>query len=234
MALFSTCPAVQLAWVPEGRLTIRTCPGVSDTVCEKLGALTGYWTVTEVGTSLVSCTEAVTEPSGLGMRPTMNSLPLLSMTKLAASHWLVSRLQSGAQRSWPPPSPSDWQVAPRRSLTSHSSLGWFTTPSPQVGAAVQPMTLKLRQSAAQARAPAEKPCDWHVCEARSVPSHTSNGWLRRLSPQRGAAVQPEVFKVHCGLQARVPGPRPRLWQVAPAGTLPSQASPGLFTAPSPQ
>src|SRR5262245_20013209 len=98
MALFKMRPAVQPVCVPEGRLTILTWPGVSETVCEKLGEITGYWMVTEVGTSLVNCTDAVTAPSGLGMRPVMNSRPLLSRTKLAAAHWLVSRLQSGAQR----------------------------------------------------------------------------------------------------------------------------------------
>ena len=118
-----------------------TCPGVRATVCEKLGVVTGYCTVTDVATSLVNCTDAVADPKGFGMKPTKNSRPLLSITKVAESHWLVSRLQSGAQLRTPPPRPSDAQVAPRRSERSQLSEGWFATPSPHVAAAAHPLTL---------------------------------------------------------------------------------------------
>ncbi len=156
-------------------MTIVTWPGVKARVWKKLGVLTGYWTVTEVGVSLVSCTDAVTDPSGFARNPTKNSRPWLSMTRLDEAHWLVSKVQSEAQLRIPSPRPRDWQVCPRRSDRSQSSLGWFTMPSPQVGAAVQPLTLKLRQSAAQASVPAAKPSDLQVWAARSVPSQTSNG-----------------------------------------------------------
>src|SRR3954447_7597073 len=176
-ALFRICPAGQLDCTESGRSTIVTCPGVKATVREKLGVLTGYWTVTDVGTSLVSWTDAVTAPSGFHRKPAKNSRPLLEMTWVEALHWLVSRLQSFAQRRMPPPRPNDRQVCPRRSERSQSSEGWFTTPSPHAGAALQPLTLKLLQSVAQARLPLAKPCVLQVWAARSVPSQISKGWL---------------------------------------------------------
>jgi len=94
-----------------------------------------------VGTSLVNCTDAVAPLKGFGMNPTKNSRPLLSITTVAESHWLVSRLQSGAQARIPPPRPSDVQVAPRRSERSQLSEAWFAMPSPQVAAALHPLTL---------------------------------------------------------------------------------------------
>src|SRR6185312_11410441 len=130
-ALLRTWPAGQLEVTELGRSTIDTCPRVNATVREKLGVLTGYCTVTEVGVSLVSWTEAVTAPRGFARKPVKNSRPLLEITWFDALHWLVSRLQSAAQRRMPPPRPSDRQLWPRRSERSQSSEGGFTIPSPQ-------------------------------------------------------------------------------------------------------
>src|SRR5260370_13994080 len=150
-ALLSTCPAGQPDWTEPGRLTIVTWAGVKATVWKKLGVLTGYWTVTEVGVSLVSCTDAVTDPSGFARNPTKNSRPWLSMTRLDEAHWLVSKVQSEAQLRIPSPRPRDWQVCPRRSGRAPSSLGRFPMPSPQVGAAGAGPTVDGGAAAAPAR-----------------------------------------------------------------------------------
>ena len=73
----------------------------------------------------------------------------------------------------------------RCASSSHASAGRFRTPSPQVGAAAQPVVSKM-QLALQRRVPPPRPNDSQVLPARSKPSQLSPVWLMKPSPQTGA------------------------------------------------
>src|SRR3989344_4815976 len=59
-------------------------------------------------------------------------------------HSLRSNLHEDVQLRVPLLYPSDMQVSPLRSVVSHSSLDWLTTPSPQIGHELKAVQVELQ------------------------------------------------------------------------------------------